>query len=196
MFESIQDYMMEIIDRNKLVDNMANCEEYLEASPDIRNKLDLFIEDIKEAKTEEDVKTLLNSNALYDMGVQPDAFKLLDLATRKNGGYIPIIDPAVLAAFIDLCIENNDDERLFRLAYNYNNLIFDKSTIEDYYISHNNIFYLNEMACNDLIGIHYDKIIEELLKAEQLDELKYFASNISDKTIDISKVIKRIKELN
>lgn len=195
MFESIQDFMGGLIDRNKLVDNMALCAEYIGALPETRDRLDLFIEEIKDAKTDDDVKNLLNSNSLYYMGVQPDAFKLLDLATRTNGGFIPLLDPAQLAAFIDLCMEHNDEERLFRLAYNYDGLIFDKSNIEDYYINHNNVFYLNEMACNNLAGLNYDKLIETIINSGQIDELKYFVTNISDKSVDISKVIAKIKEL-
>ena len=195
MFESIQDYLSKVIDKDELVKNFSLCEEYQNANKEVKDKLDLLIEDIKSADTDEEIIKLLNPNTFSDLGIQPEPLKLLDLATRTNGGFIPLLDPAELAAFIDLWIEHNDEERLFRLAYNYNDLIFDKTKIENYYIKHNNSFYLNEMACNDLVGIHYNKIMEALLNNNQLDELKYFATNISDKTVNIRKVLDKIKEL-
>lgn len=196
MFESIQDYMCKEIDKEKLVDNMTLCDEYQNASQDIKDKLDLYIEDIKDAQTEDEVINLLNPNFLYDLGIQPDSLKLLDLATRTNGGVIPVLDPAQLAAFIDLCMENTDDERLFRLVFNYDSLLFDKTKIEDYFINNNNVFYVCEMACHDLIGVHYEKLRDVLLNSNQLDELKYFATNVSDKNLDISSVLAKIKELD
>ena len=195
MFESIQDYMAKIIDKDKLVEALSLCEEYQEAELDIKSKLDLFIEDIKDAKTDQEVLDLLKSDVLYNLGFSPDSYKLLDLATRIVGNVVPLLVPAQLAAFIELCIEHNDDERLFRLAYNYNDILFDKTKFEDYYIKHNNIFYINEIACKNLIGIHYDRLVDTMAKSNQLDELKYFAENINNKNVDITKVLNRIKEL-
>ena len=84
MFESIQDYMCKEIDKEKLVDNMTLCDEYQNASQDIKDKLDLYIEDIKDAQTEDEVINLLNPNFLYDLGIQPDSLKLLDLLMMKD----------------------------------------------------------------------------------------------------------------
>lgn len=196
MFESIQDYLNKLIDKDTLLENLVLCDEYSEANQSVKEQLDLFIEDIKDAKDDNKLLEILSSDYLFDIGVQPDQYKLLDLATRTNGGAIPFLDPAVLAAFIDLCIENDDDERLFRLAYNYDEMMFDKTKIEDYFINSNNIFYVNELACNDLKGINYEKLKKVILDSNQLDELKYFATNVYDKSIDISSVLEKIKELD
>ncbi len=196
MFESIQDFIGKEIDKAKLLENLSYCDEYINADSHVKEELDLFIEDIKEAKSDEEVIKLLESNFLFNLGIQPNPYKLLDLATRTNGGIIPVIDPGELSAFIDLCIEHEDDERLFRLAFNYNSLLFDKTKIEDYYIDRNNVFYVCELACNDLQGIHYDRLIEAMLRADDINELKYFAANISDKTVNINRILEKIKELD
>ena len=85
---------------------------------------------------------------------------------------------------------------MFRLVFNYDSLLFDKTKIEDYFINNNNVFYVCEMACHDLIGVHYEKLRDVLLNSNQLDELKYFATNVSDKNLDISSVLAKIKELD
>ena len=195
MFNSIQDYVDRIITKEQLLNDIITSKEYTEATPEIRNRLDLYIEDLKDAKSFEDERILLGFDYITSLGVELTPIKLFDLASRVGGGTVPILDIAVLTAFVDSCIIKKDDERLLRLAYNYNKAIPDKSVIEDYYINDNNVPYLIEVACNDLIGLHYDKIIDFLAKSNKLEELKAFASNFSVPNVDISKVLDRIKEL-
>ena len=195
MFNSMQDYMDRIITKEQLLNDIITSEEYAEATPEIRNRLDLYIEDLKDAKSFEDERVLLGFDYITSLGVELTPIKLFDLASRVGGGTIPILDIAELTAFIDSCIIKKDDERLLRLAYNYNKAIPDKSVIEDYYINDNNVPYLIELACNDLIGLHYDKITDFLAKSNELEELKAFASNFTVPNVDISKVLDRIKEI-
>ena len=195
MFESIQDYMDKLIDLDELIERMITSEEYQNVSNSRKEKIDMFIENLKDAKSEEEIINMFYSDAFLNLDVPIDYHKLLDLATRTSGGFGPVLEPGELAAFIDLCIMHNDDERLFRLAYNYDEDLFDKEKIEDYFIRNKNVFYINELACNNLHGLHYDVLIDALVNSDQLDELKYFVANVSDKNVNVIKVLNRIKEL-
>ena len=196
MFELFQDYMNKYIDEDELVVKLPLCQEYNEASPEIKKKLDVFIDMIDVAASYEAVVDIITSDYLYDLGIEPDIFKVLELATRIRGGIVPELNPEELAAFIDLSIEHNDDERVMRLACNYNYLLVDKTKIEDYFIGKRDIRYIIELGCNMLIGIHYDRIIDALVRYGKVEELKFFCENISDKRINFQKVIERIKELS
>ena len=196
MFELFQDYMNKYIDEDELVVKLPLCQEYNEASPEIKKKLDVFIDMIDVAASYEAVVDIITSDYLYNLGIEPDIFKVLELATRIRGGIVPELNPEELAAFIDLSIEHNDDERVMRLACNYNYLLVDKTKIEDYFIGKRDIRYIIELGCNMLIGIHYDRIIDALVRYGKVEELKFFCENISDKRINLQKVIERIKELS
>lgn len=196
MFESIQDFFNKTIDKEKLIENIIESEEYVKAEKKIKEQLDMFIENIKDAKNYEEVTKVLDLDYLDSLNIGLDEFKLLDLATRLRGGFVPTLELGELMAFIELSIEHNDDERVLRLTYNYNDYIDDKTIIEDYFINNNNYFYITELATNNLTGVDYDRLVEAIIKCNSIEELDFFATNISNKNTDISKVLKRIKELS
>lgn len=196
MFESIQDFFNKTIDKEKLIENIIESEEYVKAEKKVKEQLDMFIENIKDAKNYEEVTKVLDLDYLDSLNIGLDEFKLLDLATRLRGGFVPTLELGELMAFIELSIEHNDDERVLRLTYNYNDYIDDKTIIEDYFINNNNYFYITELATNNLTGVDYDRLVEAIIKCNSIEELDFFATNISNKNTDISKVLKRIKELS
>ena len=196
MFESIQDFFNKTIDKEKLIENIIESEEYIKAEKKIKEQLDMFIENIKDAKNYEEVTKVLDLDYLDSLNIGLDEFKLLDLATRLRGGFVPSLELGELMAFIELSIEHNDDERVLRLTYNYNDYIDDKTIIEDYFINNDNYFYITELATNNLTGVDYDRLVEAIIKCNSIEELDFFATNISNKNTDISKVLKRIKELS
>ena len=196
MFESIQDFFNRTIDKEKLIENIIESEEYVKAEKKIKEQLDMFIENIKDAKNYEEVTKVLDLDYLESLNIGLDEFKLLDLATRLRGGFVPTLELGELMAFIELSIEHNDDERVLRLTYNYNDYIDDKTIIEDYFINNDNYFYITELATNNLTGVDYDRLVEAIIKCNSIEELDFFATNISNKNTDISKVLKRIKELS
>ena len=196
MFESIQDFFNKTIDKEKLIENIIESEEYIKAEKKIKEQLDMFIENIKDAKNYEEVTKVLDLDYLDSLNIGLDEFKLLDLATRLRGGFVPTLELGELMAFIELSIEHNDDERVLRLTYNYNDYIDDKTIIEDYFINNDNYFYITELATNNLTGVDYDRLVEAIIKCNSIEELDFFATNISNKNTDISKVLKRIKELS
>ena len=196
MFESIQDFFNKTIDKEKLIENIIESEEYVKAEKKIKEQLDMFIENIKDAKNYEEVTKVLVLDYLESLNIGLDEFKLLDLATRLRGGFVPTLELGELMAFIELSIEHNDDERVLRLTYNYNDYIDDKTIIEDYFINNNNYFYITELATNNLTGVDYDRLVRAIIKCNSIEELDFFATNISNKNTDISKVLKRIKELS
>ena len=196
MFESIQDFFNKTIDKEKLIENIIESEEYVKAEKKVKEQLDMFIENIKDAKNYEEVTKVLDLDYLDSLNIGLDEFKLLDLATRLRGGFVPTLELGELMAFIELSIEHNDDERVLRLTYNYNDYIDDKTIIEDYFINNNNYFYITELATNNLTGVDYDRLVRAIIKCDSIEELDFFATNISNKNTDISKVLKRIKELS
>ena len=196
MFKSIQDFFNKTIDKEKLIENIIESEEYVKAEKKVKEQLDMFIENIKDAKNYEEVTKVLDLDYLESLNIGLDEFKLLDLATRLRGGFVPTLELGELMAFIELSIEHNDDERVLRLTYNYNDYIDDKTIIEDYFINNNNYFYITELATNNLTGVDYDRLVEAIIKCNSIEELDFFATNISNKNTDISKVLKRIKELS
>ena len=196
MFESIQDFFNKTIDKEKLIENIIESEEYVKAEKKVKEQLDMFIENIKDAKNYEEVTKVLDLDYLESLNIGLDEFKLLDLATRLRGGFVPTLELGELMAFIELSIEHNDDERVLRLTYNYNDYIDDKTIIEDYFINNNNYFYITELATNNLTGVDYDRLVRAIIKCDSIEELDFFATNISNKNTDISKVLKRIKELS
>lgn len=196
MFESIQDFFNKTIDKEKLIENIIESEEYVKSEKKIKEQLDMFIENIKDAKNYEEVTKVLDLDYLDSLNIGLDEFKLLDLATRLRGGFVPTLELGELMAFIELSIEHNDDERVLRLTYNYNDYIDDKTIIEDYFINNDNYFYITELATNNLTGVDYDRLVEAIIKCNSIEELDFFATNISNKNTDISKVLKRIKELS
>ena len=196
MFESIQDFFNKTIDKEKLIENIIESEEYVKAEKKVKEQLDMFIENIKDAKNYEEVTKVLDLDYLESLNIGLDEFKLLDLATRLRGGFVPTLELGELMAFIELSIEHNDDERVLRLTYNYNDYIDDKTIIEDYFINNDNYFYITELATNNLTGVDYDRLVEAIIKCNSIEELDFFATNISNKNTDISKVLKRIKELS
>lgn len=196
MFESIQDFFNKTIDKEKLIENIIESEEYVKAEKKIKEQLDMFIESIKDAKNYEEVTKVLDLDYLDSLNIGLDEFKLLDLATRLRGGFVPTLELGELMAFIELSIEHNDDERVLRLTYNYNDYIDDKTIIEDYFINNDNYFYITELATNNLTGVDYDRLVRAIINCNSIEELDFFATNISNKNTDISKVLKRIKELS
>ena len=196
MFESIQDFFNKTIDKEKLIENIIESEEYVKAEKKVKEQLDMFIENIKDAKNYEEVTKVLDLDYLDSLNIGLDEFKLLDLATRLRGGFVPTLELGELMAFIELSIEHNDDERVLRLTYNYNDYIDDKTIIEDYFINNDNYFYITELATNNLTGVDYDRLVEAIIKCNSIEELDFFVTNISNKNTDISKVLKRIKELS
>lgn len=178
MFNNIQDYLCGEIDLKNLIDNIEVTEEYIKADKETKKKIDSFFEELKNESNEINIiEKLSDIDYFINMGIEIDAISLLDLATRTNGGPVPYLDPGELLAFIDTCIEKKDDERVMRLAYNYDAMIYDKSKIEDYYIESKNAFYLNELAFNNLQGIHYDKIEKALEEIGNKEEIEYFKNN-------------------
>lgn len=197
MFESIQDYICEEIDKDKLFENMVLCKEYQNGDQVFKDAIDLFIEELKDIKDEDEFITKLTDNKIFnDLKYIVDPIDVYNLATRTCGGPVPNVEPAILLGFIDAAIEEHDDERVFRLAYNYDDMLLDKSIIEDYFIDNKNAFYINELACNDLININLDKLANALIKLENKEELRYFANHISDSQYNKNKILEKIIELD
>ena len=48
MFESIQDYMDKLIDLDELIERMITSEEYQNVSNSRKEKIDMFIENLKD----------------------------------------------------------------------------------------------------------------------------------------------------
>ena len=170
MFESIQDYMDKLIDLDELIERMITSEEYQNVSNSRKEKIDMFIENLKDAKSEEEIINLFYSDAFLNLDVPIDYHKLLDLATRTSGGFGPVLEPGELAAFIDLCIMHNDDERLFRFVLYDIIIILSVLTVKNYYRV-------------SVLLIRYDRVIAERI------------ANVSDKNVNVIKVLNRIKEL-
>ena len=197
MFESIQDYLCQEIDKEKLYENMVLCKEYQNGSDEVKQGIDLFIEELKDIKDENEFIQKLTDNVVFNnLKIVVEDIDVFNLATRTCGGPVPNIEPAILLAFIDAAMEENDDERVFRLAYNYDDMLLDKSIIEDYFIKNKNAFYINELACNDLININLDKLANALIELEDKEELRYFADHISDEQYNKNKLLEKIIELD
>ena len=196
MFESIQDYLCGEIDKEKLFENMTLCKEYQNANKEVKDGLDLYIEELKDITDENEFISRLTDNVVFtNLKIVVEDIDVFNLATRTCGGPVPNIEPAILLGFIDAAIEEKDDERVFRLAYNYDDMLLDKSIIEDYYIQNKNAFYINELACNDLININLDKLANALIELGNIEELKYFNDHISDEQYNKSKILNKIIEL-
>ncbi len=196
MFESIQDYLSNEIDKEELYYNIIHSKQYVDSSNLTKSQLDLFIEELKDIKDENKfIKMITNNDYFVKIGIPITEIDIFNLATRTCKGPIPILEPPILYGFLDAAIEKKDDERIFRLVYNYDNAFFDKTEIEDYFIKNKNAFYINELACNDISNINIDKLANALIKIENLEELKYFVNNVYDKNYDKTKVINKIKEL-
>ncbi len=197
MFESIQDYLCEEIDKEKLFENMALCKEYQNGSQEVKEGIDLFIEELKEIQDENEFIKRLTDNVVFNkLKIVVDDIDVFNLATRTCGGPVPNIEPAILLGFIDAAIEEKDDERVFRLAYNYDDMLLDKSIIEDYYIANKNAFYINELACNDLININLDKLVNALIEIGNKEELRYFVDHVSNKQFNKNRILEKIIELD
>ena len=195
MFEIIQDYLCKEIDKKTLINELTNCKDYKNNTPEVKQQLDYYIEDLKDIEDEKElIYKLTDYNFFYQLGIIPDTTELFVLATRTCGGPVPILDTPVLYGFIDAAIEKKDDERIFRLAYNYDDILVDKAIIEDYYIKNKNAFYINEIACNNLTNMNTSKLADALINIGNIAELKYFVSNVSDKQYDASKIKSIIKE--
>ena len=196
MFESIQDYLCQEIDKNKLLENMVLCKEYQNGSPEVKEGIDIFIEELKEAKDEKEFIYKLTNNVIFNnLKIELEDIDVFNLATRTCGGPVPNIEPPILLGFIDAAMDEKDDERVFRLAYNYDDMLLDKSIIEDYYISNKNAFYINELACNDFININLEKLVNALIALEDKEELKYFAEHTNNEQYRF-KVLEKLKELD
>ena len=196
MFESIQDYLCNEIDKETLLKNILNSEKYTNSNDETKHKLDLFVEELKDTDNEEKfVQAITNMEFFYSIDVAPDEIEIFNLATRTCGGIVPFIEPIRLLSYLNTAIEKNDDERVFRLVYNYDGVFNDKSKVEDYYIKTKNAFYINELACNDLTNINTDKLANSLIDIGNIEELKYFANNVYDKKYNKQKIIEKIIEL-
>ena len=132
MFESIQDYLCQEIDKEKLYENMVLCKEYQNGSDEVKQGIDLFIEELKDIKDENEFIKKLTDNVVFNnLKIVVEDIDVFNLATRTCGGPVPNIEPAILLAFIDAAMEENADERVFRLAYNYDDMLLVKSIKEN-----------------------------------------------------------------
>ncbi|HOP66020.1 MAG TPA: hypothetical protein PLX66_03290 [Bacilli bacterium] len=167
-----------------------------------------FIEDLKQKinnfkadKTtlRNNIGNLLTFCPLYiEILKNMETIELMELITNYIGGAMPNIDKKTLNAVIDEAIKTKLPENGWRIAFNYDKQLKNKSKIENFIVSTGSGYHIAEMANAGFIGIHINKLVEGIIATKDVKEMSYFIISVDKEilgTKNKTKIEETIKKL-
>lgn len=152
---------------NKVINNKENKKEDIKAIKEMKEVLE---EDKKEkrdgGKLYLGLKNILCNNKLVvKYAKKMDERELLDFITQYFHVMLPpAISQEAFDALTDVAIKNDEREKLFRLAFNYEDLNKDFTRIEDYYIEKRDAFFITELYSAVPDDINIDNLLRKIIE--------------------------------
>lgn len=112
----------------------------------------------------EKIVNLLSNNLLYKNKYENMNDKeLLDYITQFiSAPNVPEINQETFDKLVNIAIQENNKETLWRLAFNYNKKNIDFSDIEDYFIKEKDDYYLIELICAVEEDLNMERLVDKV----------------------------------
>ena len=169
---------------NKVINNKENKKEDIEVVKKMKETLE------EDKKTKRDggklylgLRDLLCDNKLVvKYAKKMDERELLDFITQYFHVMLPpAISQEAFDAITDVAIKNDEREKLFRLAFNYEDLNKDFTRIEDYFIEKRDAYFLTELYSAVPDDIDIDNLLRKVIETKDkkfMFDVKEHAKNI------------------